>query len=269
VALPLYNPAEGTSGASITTAPGASTSGDAMDTTSGTGITFDSVGAAHGATGWKFATAATVVAAYFGWTTSLGTLTTNQTMFVRIYFRSSVAAPTNSLRICQILNGTTVLASINHASGAGSVELRATGDVAVTNNHSVSSLAANTIYRIEVQFTGLGTTTGHGWLDVWQGDTATRSGTAVSNLAMSYGTLAPNTVRVGVCTGSAQPSSSIWIDDFALSATSMPAIPGGTAAKVNRPVMRSNTAVQRAALWMKKHNRIFVPKLWLPAGVEV
>jgi hypothetical protein len=229
VALPLYNAAEGTSGVSITTAAGADTSGtDPMDVITGTGISF--VAGMHG-TAWRFTTAATVVAAYLGWTTSLGTLSAGQTLNVRFYFRFP-ATPTSSVRMCQILNGTTLLTGLNCASGGAALEVRTSADALATGG-SAGNMSANpnTFIRIEAAYTGIGGgATAGGCVAKWYlGDSLTAQGTATVSGA-NFGSLAPNALRLGITTANASVTSAYDYDDPAVSATGMPAIPGGSPA---------------------------------------
>jgi hypothetical protein len=231
VALPLYNSAEGTSGSAITTAAGtASTGSNTFDTLTGTGIAYNSLGAAHGSTSFQFTTAATVVAAYLAWTTSLGTLATNQTLYVRFYFRFP-ATPTSSVRMCQILNGTTLLTGLNCASGGAALEVRTSADALATGG-SAGNMSANAgvVTRIEAAYTGIGGgATAGGCVAQWfTGDSGTASGTATVTGA-NFGTLAPNALRLGITTANASVSTAYQFDDPAVSATGMPAIPGGVA----------------------------------------
>lgn len=237
MALPLYNPAEGTTGASITTAAGASTSGDAMDVISGTGITFNSLAAAHGATGWRFTSAATVVAAYLGWSTSLGTLATNQTLNVRFYFTARAVAGSTT-RLCQILNGSTALLGIGYASGTNDFHVRA-GDTDIAASHLGAAPTVGTGYRIEVALTGIGggATAGGYTITAYVGDTLTQLGTQKTGTGQNFGTLAPNAVRFGVTTAAGAASTAFDFDDPAVSATGMPAIPGAAASR--GPLRRS------------------------------
>lgn len=231
MALPLYN--NGLEALANTTVPtggsGGNTggaSGDYVDTVTGTTITADSANFANGARSFKIVTATTVAACYFAFTTQLGTLSTNQTLNVRYYYRTP-GTPTSSVRTCQILNGTTVLCGLNQGSGTGDMQVRGSADAAVTGGLTGTALAASTWYRIEAAFTGIGSATlGACSLGVYQQNTNTLLGSLVSPTGQNFGTLAPNALRIGITTANASVSSTYNFDDPAFSTTGMPSPPG-------------------------------------------
>ena len=232
MALPLYNSAEGQANGTVPTGgSGGNTGGSSGDyfdaVTIGTGETlvFDSAQFANGARSYRHTTDATVHAQYLQWAAQLGTLSTNQTLFVRWYYRAP-SIPSSSVRMLQILNGSTVLLGVIHASGSGDVGVQA--GTTTQTPQTATALTANTWYRIEGHFTGIGggTTAGGYTLTVYQGNTQTQQGNQITGSSKNFGTLAPNTLRLGVTTANGSINSTYYFDDHAVSATSMPAIPG-------------------------------------------
>lgn len=227
MALPLANNAEGgTAGVTVSTANSGGASGDAWDVVAigaSETLTYDATNPAHGSgLDDKLGTFTTVTAVYVSWTTSLGTLSTNQRLAGRIYWVPPVAPPGSSNRVVQILNGSTILCTIYHASGTGFLEIHNSAGTLV-GSASNTSLTAGTLYRIEFDFTGIGTAaSGAGTVRLFVGDSTTQTGTDATCSAANFGTLAPDTVRFGITTANGNVSSNYYADAIQLNSTGMP-----------------------------------------------
>jgi hypothetical protein len=212
------NGAGGTSGTGVTTANSGGASGNAFDVVSiGTGetLTFDNTWVVNpGDLAYKITSAATAAANYVSWTTSLGTLTTNQTLSGRLYYVTS-GTPTSSVRLMQVLNGSTVLLTMYQESGAGYMSIHDSAGT-LQGTGTATALTANTLFRIEFVLTGIGTASGTAAVTVYSGNTTTVFGTAYSGSAINFGTLAPNTIRYGLTTANASVSSSYYIGSILL-----------------------------------------------------
>lgn len=226
MALPLANSFEGGSqGTTPSPANSGGASGDAFNVvqnTTGT-IIYDGTNPAHGSgLGVQIVTEAAVTPTYMAWTTALGTLSTNQTLYGRFYYVAP-GTPTSSARLIQILNGTTMLCGLVHASGAGTLNLRATGDVS-SGTLSNTALTAGVLYRIEFQFDGIGGGAGAGSATarLFLGDSTTQTGTDATTTAANFGSLAPNAVRFGITTANASTLSTYYFDGLQVNDTGMP-----------------------------------------------
>lgn len=256
MALPLANSFDGGSaGTAVSTVNSGGASGDAFDAvTPGASetITYDATNPAHGSgLGGAFTTAATVVASYVNWTTSLGTLSTGQRIAGRVYFLTPSATHTSSLRFVTIWNGATVLCGIVQNSGStGDLGLRGSGDTAV-GTLSGTGLTLNTLWRVEFDFQGIGSgaTGGTGTARLFAGDSTTATGGDASATGVNFGSLAPDQIRFGVGTANATASITYYLDGMQVNSTGLPgpestvSIPAGvTDMDKNRfpkPVLRS------------------------------
>jgi hypothetical protein len=222
----LSNSCEGiTAGTSVTA--GSQTggaSGDAFDSvTTGTAtLTADATHPAHGTgVGYDITQPATLSVCYLAWTTSLGTLSTNQTLYGRVYMYIPTI-PTTSTRVVQFLNGTTTLGSLSIASGANSIQWRNNADSSV--GVVGTAMPTNSLIRMEFQVTGLGggTTALGGTANWYTGDNATTANTPSTLSGAAGGTLAPNAVRYGCASASGAVSSSLWIDGMNINDIGLP-----------------------------------------------
>jgi hypothetical protein len=225
MALPLANSASGgTAAAAVTTANSGGASGDPFEVVNtGTGtLVFDATHPAHGTgLGYKATQPATLQAIYAAWTTSLGTLTTNQTLFGRVYFWEA-AFPGTSTRLVSFWNGTTQLAALSIASGTGQLQWRNNADSSVGTVGT--AIPNSTLVRIEFQVTGLGGgTTALGGTARWfTGDLSTGSTVDSTLTGAAGGTLAPNQVRWGAGVASGTASAAFWFDGVQVNATGFP-----------------------------------------------
>lgn len=91
-----------------------------------------------------------------------------------------------------------------------------------------TALTANTWYRIEAVLTGIGggTTAGTYAVTVYVGTSATVLGSPITGTGRNFGTLAPNTLRVGITTANASVSTSYQLDNpsVALPAAAAPVL---------------------------------------------
>lgn len=251
MALPLANTGEGgTNGTAITAATqtgGASGNAfDAMSLGTSGAMAFDNAHPAHGANmGYKITQPATLTTIYTSWTTSLGTLSTNQTLYGRVYYWASVISGT-SIRLFNAYNGTTLLGGLSLASGTNALQWRSSADASVGVNGT--NIPINTLVRIEFQMTGIGggATALGGTANWYTGDSATTANTASTLSGAAGGTLAPNGIRwmAGVASGTA--STAFWFDGFQLNATGFPG-PEPTGRIVKSFAL--NQAVKRASSW--------------------
>jgi hypothetical protein len=224
VALPLANNGDGgTNGTAATTANTGGASGTAWDAvTLGTSVTaaFDStVSPRTGGLSYKIVQPATAANGYLSWTTALGTLTAGQRVAGRAYLRVS-ALPTASWPWIRFLNGSTVLGGMR-LNTAGTIQFEASGG-SITGTAGTGVVATNTWYRVEFDFTAMGGT-GNATGRLFPADSTTQSGTDATASAVSFGTLAANTYRLGMNGATGMPaSSSYWFDDVVVNATGMP-----------------------------------------------
>lgn len=224
MALPLANNADGgTNGTTATTANTGGASGDVFDgvtTGASATTTFDStVTPRAGGLSYKFTEPTTAVTNYLSWSTALGTLSTGAHIAGRVYVRLSIL-PSANWSFVRFLNGSTVLGGVR-INTTGVLALEASGG-SVSGSAGTGTMSTNTWYRVEFDFTALGAT-GNGTARLFAGDSTTASGTDATTSAVSFGTLAPNGVRIGMSATTGMPvSSSWWFDDIQLNTTGMP-----------------------------------------------
>lgn len=255
-ALPLANNGTGgTAGTTVTTANSGGASGSAWDAVSiGTSEadtyddTFNVVAGAHML---KLTSAATVAANYVSWTTSLGTLSTNQTLGGRLYYVTP-GTPTSSVRLMQILTTSTVLLTMYQESGSGNISIHNSAGTEVGTGMAGSALTANTLYRIEFSITGIGTTSGAFTVNGYTGNGSTLvGGASYTGTAASFGTTAPNTIRFGLTTANSSVSTAYYIGSMLVNSTgTLPGVDtggGGATVAPTRPLVIPQ-AVQRAAV---------------------
>lgn len=219
MALLLTNNGSGASpGTTVSTAGSGGASGTPFDAVSiGTGETDtwdDTFNVLAGEHMMKFATAATVAANYVQWSTALGTLAVNQTLSGRLYYVTA-GTPSTSIRLMQVLNGSTVLLTIYNDSGAGTISVHNSSGTLLGTATS-GSLAAATLYRIEFVLGGIGTTSGTFTVNTYLGNSATLLGTSYTGSAAGFGSLAPNTVRYGLTTANGTASASYYLGSLQL-----------------------------------------------------
>lgn len=235
MALPLANNADGgTNGTTVSTANSGGTSGDAWDAVTiglNTTATFDStVTPRAGGLSYKLTEPATLATVYLTWSTALGTLSTGAHIAGRLYLRMSTL-PTGSWGVFRILNGSTILCGLR-VTTTGTIQMEQSG-ASVSGTAGNGTMSANTWYRLEFDFTGVGSASGAGTGRLFVGDATAQTGTDATTSAVSFGTLAPNTVRIGMSSAVAgmPASSSFWVDDLQLNASGMP----GSAAVADIP----------------------------------
>lgn len=194
-------------------------SGDPWDVvTPGTGapLTYSAAHPApNGSLGIDVAEPATVVASYFGWSTSLGTLSTSQTLYVRFYYWHA-ATPSSSLRFLRIANGSTLLAALQNGSGTNQLQGRDSADA--TASTVTAALTVSTVLRIEAKFTGLGGGAGAGAVEQrwYVGDSTTISDSVITS-ALNLGSAAPNQVLFGATTANSSVSTTYSFDGWGVS----------------------------------------------------
>jgi hypothetical protein len=220
----VNNATGGTSGTAVTVANSGGT-GDtawnAVNINSPGSIVFDNTATrVPRGMGYKFTQGATLAAQVFKWNSALSIfgLTTNQRFLVRFYYSPSYSVPTGSIRLFDILGGTTLLAGVSHSSTSG-VGIRAVDTAGIaTGVGQGSSMSAGSLYRVELDFNGVGGGTGVGTstIRVYLGTTTTLLGPAETLTARNYGTVAPTQVEFGSPSASGQASSSYWLSQIYL-----------------------------------------------------
>lgn len=170
------------------------------------------------------------------WTTALGTLTTNQRLAGRFYIRIS-ALPTGTHTFVRFLNSSTTLAGIQMSTTG---TLRAVGSgAAAVGTAGTFTMATNTWYRVEFDFTGIGggATAGGATIRIFLGDGTTAQGTDATASGVDFAALAPTIYRNGYQGSTGLPASaSTWLDDLVLNSTGMPG-PAVAAAEIPNLIM--------------------------------
>jgi len=225
--LLLANNAEGgTNGTTVTTGNSGGTSGNAWDTVSiggTTTLTYSTANPAHGSgLGYQFTQPATLAACNLQWSTSMGTLSTGQTLAGRLYYFPPVAIPASSIRLITITAAGAVC-SVFHASGTGKLEIHDSAG-SLTGSASSVGLSASTMYRIEFLFTGIGTSTtsGAGTVRLFLGDGTTAQGTDATSSSSNFGTVAPTTIKFGFGTANGTASQSYYLDGIQVNDSGLP-----------------------------------------------
>jgi hypothetical protein len=217
------NGAGGSNGTTVTPANSGGASGAAWDVVSigaSEANTFDNTYVVKsGDLGYKLTTAAAVAANYVAWTTSLGSLSVGQTLSGRFYYVPPASAITSTIRLMHILGGATVLCGIGHVNTVNNIQARVAAD-AVGGPTTGSALVVGTLYRIEFAFTGIGTAAGTMTISVFAGASTTPlSGYPITASALNFGSLAPDTIRFGICTAAGMASLNQWIASVELDDT--------------------------------------------------
>lgn len=217
----VTNNADGSNGVGVSTANSGGALGDAWDAvTPGTNQTlaYDTSFAMSGAS-IKGTLAATLATNYVQWSTALGTLTTNQRLGGRMYFAFDTT-PAAGWQLWRVLSGAGSMLLGVRLDASQHISWALAAGTSPTVGTTV--LVTNTLYRIEWDFTGIGTAAGTALMKLYDGDSTTELDSISDATAQNFGSTAPTQVRIGTSvTAGPATSSSYWMEDLAFNDTGL------------------------------------------------